>query len=316
MSLFDALYYGVWYKARMQTRIDPLFPRQIQVEPTSACNLTCYFCPRDESRKKSGLMKMEVFRKIVDEAASYGGRHYALFKDGESFIHPQFQDMIEYIAEKDPANTMNVTTNGQLLDERRARGLIDARVDSVTVSIGATTQETYEKVRGHQPLARVEENVRGLVALKARLGKSKPDVHVQIIATPEAAGEVEAFKARWTGQGVEVLTWDMMNWAGAVKTPPKTLPRRYPCNYLWTFPSINWDGDVSICCVDWDSRGVVGNVERQSLGEIWRSDALRRMREAHMEGRYDAVPICKDCDVWAKTPDIFFPWQKRGAGAR
>lgn len=314
MSLFERAYYGVWYKTRMQSRIDLDFPKQIQVEPTSACNLTCYFCPRDQSRKKSGLMDFAVFRKIVDEAASHGGRHYALFKDGESFIHPRFLEMLAYIDEKDPTNTMNVTTNGQLLTEKNANGLIDARVASVTVSIGATTQETYEKVRGKQPLAKVEENVRALVALKARRKSRRPDINVQIIATPEAAGEVEAFKVRWTGQGVNVQTWDMMNWAGAVKTPPKTLPARYPCNYLWTFPSINWDGDVSVCCVDWDSRGVIGNVARQSLAEIWRSETLRKIREAQMAGRHEG--ICKDCDVWAKTPDILFPWQKRAPAPR
>jgi MoaA/NifB/PqqE/SkfB family radical SAM enzyme len=87
--------------------------------------------------------------------------------------------------------------------------------------------------------------------------------------------------------------------------------RRHPCHALWFAPSINWDGLVSFCCFDWDEQGVIGDLKKQTLGEVWRSETLKRYREKHLRGLYADIPICAVCDHYKDYPDIWFWWQKK-----
>ena len=52
-------------------------------------------------------------------------------------------------------------------------------------------------------------------------------------------------------------------------------------------------GDVSACCPAW-SKGMVGNIRKKTLAEIWNDKPLRHMRRMMLEGRWDKV--CRpDC---------------------
>lgn len=53
---------------------------------------------------------------------------------------------------------IHLTTNGTLLNERRADRLVESGVDSVMFSIDAVTPETYKKIRGAS-LEKLERNI-------------------------------------------------------------------------------------------------------------------------------------------------------------
>jgi radical SAM protein with 4Fe4S-binding SPASM domain len=59
--------------------------------------------------------------------------------------------------------------------------------------------------------------------------------------------------------------------------------------------SVNADGLVSSCFLDWGRKLIVGDVRRQSMREIWNSDAFNALRMQHLEGKRRENPVCGAC---------------------
>ena len=60
------------------------------------------------------------------------------------------------------------------------------------------------------------------------------------------------------------------------------------CTYIFYALAVNADGTVSACCPDWDQKLLVGDLHRQSLWDIWHSQALHRLRLLHLQDDIDA----------------------------
>jgi radical SAM protein with 4Fe4S-binding SPASM domain len=57
------------------------------------------------------------------------------------------------------------------------------------------------------------------------------------------------------------------------------------------------NGDVTTCCLDEGLENVVGNMTKNTLGEIWYGSTMNRWRLAHAEGRFaDSGPLCTRCN--------------------
>ena len=58
---------------------------------------------------------------------------------------------------------------------------------------------------------------------------------------------------------------------------------------------ISSNGDVIICCRDWQSQNVVGNVYDSSIYDIWHSEEMQRIQNLIAQGKYSEIECCKDC---------------------
>src|SRR4051812_39732990 len=67
----------------------PGMPEIVQIESTNICNAKCVFCPRDDMHRRQGVMRVELFRKIVDECVELGITHVRMHNYGEAFIDRQ-----------------------------------------------------------------------------------------------------------------------------------------------------------------------------------------------------------------------------------
>ena len=292
-------------KLALQKKISLDFPIRFNIEPTNYCNLSCSVCPRELNRP-FGYMKFDLFQKIIDESVICGKRLIiTINKDGEPLLHPELSQMIKYAKDKKSAYKINFYTNGILLTEEKSRELIKSGLDTIHISIDAFTKETYGKIKNSQKLEVVEENVKGLVSLKKKLQSKTPLVVVKIIQTPETHNEIKPFIHKWKGVADFVEIGEYHNWDGTVNSSNQFNPikpsngiNRYPCTFLWYNPVILWDGRVTTCCVDYQGKGVIGDINKEPLSKIWQGKILQNIRKAHLEGRYDEVPLCNKCDFW------------------
>ncbi|MDH4227968.1 MAG: radical SAM protein, partial [Deltaproteobacteria bacterium] len=70
-------------------------PSELFIEPTSQCNLKCPMCPQSTGlTRKHGFMDMELFRKVIKDAAEIGIPKVSLFMGGESLLHKNIADMV------------------------------------------------------------------------------------------------------------------------------------------------------------------------------------------------------------------------------
>ena len=70
----------------------------------------------------------------------------------------------------------------------------------------------------------------------------------------------------------------------------------FPCKHPWEEFVIGHDGRVSICCLDFDFKVVVGDVTKMSIRDIWNGEAITEIRKKMMEDRYDELDLCRNCN--------------------
>lgn len=301
------------YKIFSQTLIDKNFPQHIFLETTNACNLKCAMCPRQLSPVKIGSMDFGLFKKAVDEAEKYGPRNFSLHLFGEPLMDSQLSEKIKYIKEKNNKNSILLTTNGTLLRKPQTEEIIRNGVDKVFVSLHAADEKIYQKITGVDFLKQVEQNVIGFIELKKRLGAEKPKIILRMIVSKDNASNKDAFREKWKKYPVILEIRLAHNYGGKITDNPlrPAEKKRYPCYHLWLSPAVHWNGEMSICCNDSMRETALGNIKEKTISEMWKSEVMRNYRHFHLTGRYDKIPLCKNCDVWSLYPDIFFSWQKK-----
>lgn len=70
---------------------------------------------------------------------------------------------------------------------------------------------------------------------------------------------------------------------------------REVCNEAFDKLSINWNGDVTLCCSDYDNFMIVGNILDNDIKQIFNSNAAKIYREAIMKKQYGKIKCCSDC---------------------
>ena len=74
--------------------------------------------------------------------------------------------------------------------------------------------------------------------------------------------------------------------------------KRSPCFYFWETLIILWDGRVVVCCQDLLGELVVGNINSQTLTEIWNSSRMVNLRKQQLDG--NLISPCSECADWKK----------------
>ncbi len=291
------------------------FPSRINIEPTNRCNLRCRMCPRKDLTRPVGDIDMDLFDKLAQELSRHAPAEVRLHKDGEPLKNPHIFDLIDHVKAVAPSTLLNMDTNALLLDEEKANRILDSKLDILLFSVNAATAETYKKVRGSTKYDQVIENIERFLRLRRERGYVWPRVKVQLIVMQDTKDEISLFKEQWGEHEVDVLLIPAINWGGLrpeVGSLMQMPSRRYPCSFLWNSFSINWDGKVSFCNVDFDHLGVIGDVRQQSIEEIWKGPELKRYRSLHKHGRWNEIDLCRDCNYWAYTKNVWLPAPGKG----
>ena len=296
----------------------PYGPLKMHVEPTSFCNLRCPMCPQSVgANQRNGFMEMGLFDQIIDEARHFV-REVNLFFRGESLMHKGIYEMVEKCEQAGIA--AHVNTNATLFRDHAIANLLEAGVSKVTLSFDSGEPAVYEQMRkGVRFELTLERTLRFLEA-KRRRGREKPYVTMQVMQlwSPEHGLGArplipEHFKARFAGLPVD--EWDTFwahGWAGTMDgsdfyTPRPRGPVYYPCNWLWRSMAVYWDGQVPACCADFGEDQMVGDLQEQSIREVWNGDRFKAIRRAQLRGELDGYKLCRGCDAM---------WQGDGAAWR
>lgn len=296
-------------KTTIKSEVNRDFPNILNIEPTNLCNLKCVYCPREKASKGVGLMEWETYTRIIDEASNYKKLIMLNFhKDGESFLHPRFLDMVRYAKKKDVAKTIHMNTNALPWTDNIIDEIIDSGLDDITVSFDAARPGTYKKHKGVDCLEKAEKNVKALLARRDKRGADRPFVRAKIMEFEEISkAEMQEFFNKWNGVADFVQVTGIHNWSGEIKglkVTDETSQRRYPCVIMWYALVINWNGEATVCSVDWNTEIKVGDIRTSSIHEIWNSPEIKNVRRSQIEGDYNRYGVCKDCVVWVSIGDL------------
>lgn len=280
---------------------DPPIPLNLDLELCSLCALRCPFCywgdvkfqmemTEDDSSSPMGKRAMPTLMaiRLIDEASSLGIPAIKFHGRGDGIHHKDYSKIILYARSKMNFKELLVNTHGMASPEK-IDGLMAA--DKVMISLDSTAPERYEKMRVGGRLSNAIWTVHEL------LRRGHQNVWVRRVITQENKDEpfVENCK-RIFGPKVHVsehFAFPGRNDAFDDTVNPESWPRKY-CSYPSTRLMVLANGDVVPCCVDWRAEMIVGNINKQSLIEIWNGEAIRKLRSELRANKFTSS-ICKNC---------------------
>lgn len=260
----------------------------LQLEGIAACQAACVMCPYPTMTRKRGLMSMALFEKIVDDALQIPVINRIVITGlGEPLQDRHLFDRIEYIRAQSPGITIEVVTNGNLLTIPKIDALRDAGLSQLSISLNAVNRERRMAVMQLDDYEHVEAMCEYAIA-----NGSPMRVIVKAVAGPDllSGPMLEEFVATW---GVHGFVHSEGNWTGDVwkmRTPPQ-----HPCSRPSTQLMVLWDGRVSLCCFDGEGKEILGDLNTQTIREVFNGDRASAIRLAHHEGRRSEIGICATC---------------------
>lgn len=285
-----------------QTVVDE-YPLELVVEVTNRCNLNCIICPRDKMNRKISDMPFELFKKIIDEVRGKVEMIDLCFA-GESLLHKDIFEMIKY-AKQNKIKTF-IQTNCMDLDTYISKQLIDSGLDLLVLSIDAADSQTYKIVRSGGDYERVVNNAMNFLQLKKSNGKKNPYTIVQMVYTKFNKDEVKKFYSFWRKYNVDAVRIKPFNTRAGLVTKDYSAIKngmnknnKKPCIRLWRGMAIYCDGKVVPCCMDYTGRYIIGDVNENSVAEIWNSEPMVHLRELHLNGEYEKSELCKNCEGYS-----------------
>lgn len=271
--------------------IAPDFPKRVEIEMVSDCNLKCVYCPRHFVNTLKGYIKFDLFEKIINELSSKPETVLVLHRRGESMLHPRFNDMLNLVSGK--FKEVQMATNATMLNENKFEAIVNG-LDFLSFSLD--TPHNFNKTRIPAKYEKVEKNI--LAFLDYNKGRIKTQASmVKTEKTPQE--DCDLFINIWTNRVDRVRIYEAHSEDGNFGSLKNPRTPRKPCVMPIYDMLIYDDGRVARCNHDWDSDGM-GDVNINTIHEIWHNDKYKELRCQHSNVGNCAItdPICSKCDSW------------------
>ena len=285
----------------------PRRPHALNVELTAICDSKCIHCPRQEMDRVMRPMPLPLFTKLVDQAAELGIPELHPNGFGELMTLRNLEAYLDIISNRSHRFKIVINTNGYRMTEEKIELLIKHRVALLNICIDGATAKTAETIRVGLEFDQIEANIHRLMAIRRERRLGYPKIRVGLVKIPQNIAEVPAFLDRWQGKVDYVGVDGYSNRAGSLTDKFRTeaaaetvAPNARPGTCVLPFKDLNiWaDGRAVLCCNDWNEQHPVGDLNTQSLAEIWQGAALAEARRLHREGKGAELPICASCNYW------------------
>lgn len=274
-------------------------PQAIQIETNLACNAECPFCPYAHMERGPKFMEDWVWRKIVADTRGLGIT-YRPFLINEPLSEKRLPEIIRTM-KQDATCRVEINTNAGLLNDKRARELLDAGIDLVRFSVDGFSKETYGPARPGVDYDAVVRNVSHFLNLRSQGGYTCT-TEMRMIDMPENRHEQAAYLEYWTPRVDEVLVVPLYRWPWEGQEKPVMKP----CLKILDEMFFYTDGTAPLCCWDSAGRGIVGDVKRESVLDIWNGPVMKAMRALLDRGRRDLIHLCSRCDAYAEVQFVGF----------
>jgi len=279
------------------------YPPYLLIEPVSACNLRCPFCfQTDETftvKGNMGVMKFDLFKKVVDEADELRVGAITLASRGEPTMNKKLDLMLEYLSKKENIFEIKLNTNATYLTEKLCHTILKTKINQVVISADHYIKEDYERLRLNAKFEEVLVNV-------DRLFKIRKDHYPNSITEIRISGvdndknlDRKKFKDFWIKRSDHVTaSFPIDRWNTYKNEKNKDISD--PCENLWDRMYVWYDGKVNPCDADYKSYLSFGNVNNDSIANVWKSNRIMDLRKQHIDNLRNKTVPCDRCGVTFK----------------
>lgn len=254
------------YMKRFDLENPPLF-QYIEIETVNRCNGHCSFCPVNVMQPQRTYAKMseQLFIRIITDFSSlkYTGR-IALFSNNEPFLDSRIIEFAKMTHEKLPDCYIELYTNGSLLDEKKIMDIVPY-ISGMVIDNYSDTGELSPKLKRLKTFC-----------------EQRPELRKKIEFALRKQNEILTSRG---GTAPNIIA------RGGVKVP------RAACFYPFKQVVVRPDGKCSLCCNDALGGYTMGDLNKQTLSDIWHSKKYKKVRqEMKMHGRKN-LKLCNQCDT-------------------
>ncbi|MFH0731790.1 MAG: radical SAM/SPASM domain-containing protein [Candidatus Omnitrophota bacterium] len=273
-------------------------PLAVSMETTNYCNGNCSFCPYglQKHEKPKQAMPPDLSSSIIRQCAELQIRTLDFTGFNEPLTDEKLTDRIKYAKAQGVEHTM-FYTNGSLLDNKVSRELILSGLDEIHISVDGLCKAAYRRIRQGLIYDVVRNNVESFKQARDSLNMSKPKVYLNVALNKQ---ELELDKTEhansWRAFVDEIVYVPIIRWAYECV---KEKGHIYPCHSLWHTMLISVDAKVYLCCMDFEKKFILGDLNKSSIMDIWNSEKLAKIRKAHLDRFRKREFYCDACH-WTK----------------
>jgi len=296
----DAVDVSKWLKVNQHRCFDAV-PQEIEIEITTEDPLCdSLLRPRGAALRRRGEMDFGLYKRIVDELAACDDRLLVLGGHGDPLLHPLWPEFVRYTRNRGVLG-IAVRTTGLGLSDEAIEALIEARVDALNILLDATTPETYRKVHRSDVFEAIIANIGRLGDVQQQRSRPRPLIVCEMTKTADTMSEMEPFYDHWMRKTGSAVIVGPSHYAG--QWPDRAVaqmapPARFACGKVFHRATILSDGRLSLCDQDFRGSRAIGSLQNDSLAGLWRGSRLSGIREYHLNGSFESIPLCRDCAEW------------------
>jgi radical SAM protein with 4Fe4S-binding SPASM domain len=256
-------------------------------------------------------MEDDLFRKIATECAREKDlKAFVPMSKNEPLLDRKLEERIaEFKTYSAPHQFVEIVTNGSALTPSRFNKLVASGVDLISISLNAATEEVFQQVKHGVSWRQVKRNIDAI----AQKDTSRVNIFLRYIQQLENSNSLLKFWLYWGRQGFNIVSFDINNRSDTVRNYEGLVPNRkllmnqlYKamgrlfyglCPQAFSVAHVMHNGDVPMCSNDWHNREILGNVNQNTIREIFNSPRIQEIRELMFLGHYDAISPCRECSI-------------------
>ncbi|MCC6888014.1 MAG: SPASM domain-containing protein [Hyphomicrobiales bacterium] len=271
------------------------YPQEVHIETLALCNAACSFCPYPTMERQGERMPDALIDKIIDDLKAIPPSlpfNVSPFKVNEPLLDKRIFAVCDKITRSLPNAQLRMFTNGSPLTPKLIERIAAlAKLTNLWVSLNEVEPTRYEALM-QLPLERTLRNLDTLHTLMQDKRFPHPVVVSRVIDGSERDQAFLDFLARRFPLFQPFLI-GTGNWSGQVAVGGN---RRVPSVGCWRWyeVSIMASGKVALCCMDGEGKHVIGDVNRQSVLDVYNAPAYRKMRQYTFSRKAAAAP-CDTC---------------------
>ena len=257
------------------------FPIYMVIEPSSICNLKCSMCFQCDEvlrKNKSGVMELNLWKKAIDEARKKGCKALTIAGRGEPLINCNIVEMFDYL--KGKFIEIKLNTNGILMSDDIIRSILRNDI-MVVFSAEGSNEIEYSSIRIGGDFSKLVANVK-------RFKYIRQNEYPESLCTTRICGvafesvDIKRYYDFWAPLVDEVAITEYEERKDTYHNKENMEQRR--CARLWQRIYVWWDGSISPCDVDYLNKLNMGNINVDSIENIWNGEAFNRIRALHHGG--------------------------------
>ena len=108
----------------------------------------------------------------------------------------------------------------------------------------------------------------------------------------------DKFVSAWQNCTERVRIYEEHSHNGFGSSDKATMDNGEPCHKPFEDMIVYWNGQVGLCNHDWNNLTELGNLNEQSVADVWNNQAYEDVRKKHKDGLRRTLPSCRSCEYY------------------